>query len=81
MNNPFNMFGQFANLFMGKFGNMNNMFSTINDFASQYDPRSFNPEQQVQNLVDSGQMSPQMRDMLYNFALGINNQMNGGGQR
>ena len=81
MNNPFNMFGQFANLFANKFGNMNNMFSTINNFASQYDPRSFNPEQQVNNLVESGQMSPQMRDMLYSFALGISNQMNGGGQR
>ncbi len=81
MNNPFSMLGQFAGMFSNRFGNADNMFNTINHFASQYDPMSFNPEQQVQNLVDSGQMTPQQRDMLYNMAVGINNMMNGGGQR
>ena len=81
MNNPFSMFGPLAGLFSNKFGNMGNMFNTINNFASQYDPRSFNPEQVVNNLVQNGQMSPQQRDMLYNMALGISNMMNGGGQR
>ena len=81
MNNPFNMFGQFAGMFSNKFGNMGNMFNTINNFASQYDPKSFNPEQQVQNLVNSGQMTTQQRDMLYNFAVGISNMMGMGGQK
>lgn len=81
MNNPFNMFGPLAGLFSNKFGNMGNMFNTINNFASQYDPRSFNPEQAVNDLVQNGQMTPQQRDMLYNMALGISNMMNGGGQR
>ena len=81
MNNPFDILGQFAGMFTNKFGNMGNMFNTINGFASQYDPKTFNPQQQAQNLVDSGQMTPEQRDMLYNMACGIANMMGMGGRR
>ena len=81
MNNPFSMFGQLSSLFMNKFGTTNDMFSAINGFASQFDPKNSNPEQMARDLVQSGQMSQDQLESLYNMACGVYQMMNGGNRR
>lgn len=74
-NNPFSVFGPFANILASKFGNTNNMFNAINGFASQFDPRSSNPEQMAQDLVRSGQMSQDDLNSYYKIGEAIYNMM------
>lgn len=63
MNPLFNMFGnQSAN---GPFGNMNQVINQYNQFKSNFQG---DPKQQVQNLLNSGQMSQEQFNQLSNMA-------------
>lgn len=58
----------------GPFGNFMGMLSKFNQFKSQF---SGNPQQQVQQLLDSGQMSQEQFERLSNMAKQFQSAMNG----
>ena len=67
MNNNFNQ----------RFGNMQNFMNRFNQFRQSFGNRQ-NPQQMVQHLLDSGQMSQQQFNQLSKMANEIMN-MRGGG--
>lgn len=78
MNNPFNMFGMLGSLLQMRFGTKENMFGAINNFASQFDPKTTNPEQIARGYVENGQLSQDQFNTIYNISEGIYSMMGGG---
>lgn len=62
MNPLFNMFGNQSN---GSFSNMANVINQFNQFQSTFQG---DPKQQVQNLLNSGQMSQEQFNQLSSMA-------------
>ena len=73
MANPlFNMLGGNSNL-SGQFGNMQDMISKLNQFRQSFQG---DPKQQVQQLLNSGQMSQNQYNQLSQMATQIQNMLN-----
>lgn len=66
MGNPFfNKFGNRGNWMPGPFGNMQNLINQFNLFASQFHG---DPEQQVQELLNSGMMTQEQFNQFSDIA-------------
>ena len=75
MANPlFNMLGGGMPQLPGPLGNMANFISQLNQFRANYQG---NPQQQVQQMLNSGQMSQAQFNQLSQMATQIQNMMKG----
>lgn len=73
MNPLFNLLGGGGNLFQNTpFGNMMNFMNRFNQFRQTF---SGDPKAQVQNLINSGQMSQEQFNQLQQMARQIQNMM------
>lgn len=72
MNNLFNLLGGNQNL-LGQFGNMQNLIQQFNQFKSTF---KGDAKQQVQQLLNSGQMSQQQYNYLQGLAQQFQNMLN-----
>lgn len=63
MGNPF--FGKIGNNAQGPFGNMMNLVNQFRQFRSQFQG---NPQEQVQELLNSGKMTQEQFNNLSNMA-------------
>ena len=71
-NTLFNSLG--GNKMSGQFGNMQNMIQRLNQFRSSFQG---DPKQQVQQLLNSGQMTQEQYNKLSQMATQIQNMLNG----
>ena len=60
---------------MQMFGNMQNMMSRFNQFRQQIQQQGINPQQEVQRLLQTGQMSQQQFEELKQMANMFTNNM------
>lgn len=60
---------------MQMFGNMQNMMSRFNQFRQQIQQQGINPQQEVQRLLQTGQMSQQQFEELKQMANVFTNNM------
>ncbi|MBP5331367.1 MAG: hypothetical protein J6Y89_05900 [Lachnospiraceae bacterium] len=63
------------NQFISRLGGFQNMMGQFNQFANSFHG---NPEQQVQQLLNTGRMTQQQFNDLYSAARQIQNMMGGG---
>ncbi len=81
MFNPMAMIGAFLgglnpqNMAFNQFGGFGNFNSQFQNFANQIpNPQQFNPQQMVQNMLDSGQMTQEQFNQLRMMANQITGQ-------